>query len=176
MMPKITLKAPPQIDGGTIHASGSGKNYFMDEQGKVTVDSVDVGDLVRLGFVQVGSDGSDAEAAAITTSVSPTSATQGAQALDPEVRQAGQRTETVQPGATGTAADFGGAIPPHGLPHSDPGTDPKIKADAENEALTVEATGGDPSKPSAQAQTGAPNQQAATADVQDKVAQDAAKP
>lgn len=175
MMPKITMKAPPQIDGGQIHASQSGKNYNLGEGGLVVVDSADVRDLLGLGFVQVESDGSDADAKHITTSVSLTSATQGAQALDPAARSASQRKELVGiDGGTGSnAADHGGAVQPHGDPSTDT-RDPKVQADADLEAKAAAAAGKDPTETSAQAETGGPNQQAATKDQQAKAA-DAAK-
>ena len=175
MMPKLTMKAPPQIDGGQIHASQSGKNYDVGADGLVVVDSADVRDLLGLGFVQVESDGSDADAKEITTSVSVTSATQGAQALNPEHRSASQRKELVGPdGGTGSnAADHGGAIPPHGDPSTDE-ADPKVQVGADLEAKAAAAAGKDPAETSAQAQTGGPNQQAATKDQQQKAA-DAAK-
>jgi hypothetical protein len=177
MLPKITMKAPPQIDGGQIHASQSGKNYNVGADRLVVVDSVDVRDLLGLGFVQIEGDGSDADAKDITTSVSLTSATQGAQAFDPDARSAGQRSEVVEPAGAGgsNAADHGGAIPPHSDPSAD-GTDARVKADAELEAKTAAAAGKDPSEPSAQAQTGAPNQQAATKDQQQKAADKASEP
>lgn len=174
MLPKVTMKAPAQIDGGQIHASDSGKNYDIGEDGLVTVDSVDVRALHGMGFTNVPAEEMPDEVKAVTTSVSFTSATDGAQALDPEARSANQRTEIVGPEGSGPAnvADFGGAIPPHSQPSTDT-LDPKVKAGAALEAKAAAAAGADPSKPSAVAETGAPNQQAATKDQQQKAAESA---
>ena len=86
-----------------------------------------------------------------------------------------QRKELVGPDGTAGpgSADHGGAIQPHGDPSTDE-SDPKVQAGADLEAKAAAAAGKDPAVPSAQAQTGGPNQQAGTKEQQAKAA-DAAK-
>lgn len=169
MMPKVTLRAPAGV-GGQIHASQSGKNYTIAEDGTVTVDSCDVRDLIGAGYQSLPHDGGpNTETAAPISSQSVTADTQGATALDPDQREALRRETPAE--APQQSQDFGGATPPHGRP-LDIGADPAIRAhtqaDADEVARTAVAAGAPLAAASPESDTGSADQPAGTAAQQAK--------
>lgn len=155
MMPKVTMKAPAGV-GGQIHASASGKNYTIDTDGTVVVDSVDVAALMTAGYQTVPHDGGpDTETAAPISSVAPLSTTTGATATDPDVREVAHREVEVSDGQMNQ--DHGDAIPPHGEPTagtSDPVVAQAKQAEAQAEVDQAALSGVNTAHVSAQADTG----------------------
>ena len=150
MMPKVTLRATDGI-GGTIHASKSGQNYEHDADGYVTVDQMDVIDLLATHERVPGERGVRDPDAPQVTAVSVTSTTEGASAIDPADRMKNTRDIPRDDGQVNQ--DHGDATPPHGEPQTE-ASSAASRAEAQAEVDAAERASVDTEHRSAKPNTG----------------------
>ncbi len=166
MMPKTTLIAPAGVSG-QIHASHSGKNYDIGEDGTVVVDGGDVRSLLGAGYQHVPPGPKHRERVADAPPVTSDafgSQEVGASALDPADREALHRAPPHEQAQENH--DHGDAR----APHDDPGEGVSTagsRADAAEELATAERAGADDGQRSQVPDTGHMGSGAATAADQD---------